>query len=66
MKRSRLVLCAAVLGAVAPTALPAHAANDADLAAIRQEMKALRGDYEGKISRAGAAVAASRATREVG
>lgn len=48
MRLSTSVLCAVAWSAAAASALPATAADD-DLAAIRQEMKALRGDYEKKI-----------------
>ena len=47
MKTSNL-LCAAAWGVAALSAVPAYAAGD-DLTEIRQEMKALRGDYEKKI-----------------
>jgi hypothetical protein len=49
MRKSKLVLCAFALSAGANFASSARAADDADFAAIRQEMKALRGDYENKI-----------------
>lgn len=47
MKTTNL-LCAAAWGVAAFSAVPAVAADD-DLTQIRQEMKALRGDYESKI-----------------
>lgn len=49
MTSLRLALCATAFGVLAPLALPAHAADDADLAVIRKEMKALRGDYDRKL-----------------
>ncbi|MEQ1867571.1 MAG: hypothetical protein ABL996_23335, partial [Micropepsaceae bacterium] len=49
MTTLRLALCATALGVLVPFALPARAADDADLAVIRKEMKALRGDYDRKL-----------------
>src|SRR4051794_41890959 len=40
-------LCALALASVA--SLPAHAASDADLAQIRAEIDALKGNYEARI-----------------
>lgn len=49
MKSSSSVLCALAFGVAASAAVPARAAGEEDLAVIRQEMKALRGEYENKI-----------------
>ncbi len=47
MRLSASMLCAVALGLTAIQ--PAYAASDEDIAALRQEMNALRGDYASKI-----------------
>ena len=50
MMRTRTALAAVAASLASSVALPAHAANDADLTAIRQEMNSLKTEYEKKIA----------------